>query len=333
MAWHPAAALLPLMGDAELRELADDIRANGLRTPIVLLGGAILDGRNRHRACGLAGVEPRFEYADTRVIGDPFLYVASLNLHRRHLSESQRAMVGAKLKEHFAAQARERMLAGKALEPSPKFGGGSGGEAADEAAALVNVSRGSVESAARVLAKGVPELVEAVERGEVAVSAAAEVSRMPVDAQRKAVATKSVPAAAKAARAARKAAPPSVVPVDDDDDLDPGELDESQLEITVVDARPHAPEVERPIDPAMFTREEMDEQAVELDYNGSAIAFREHLAALLAKHPPESLKPARRERVYGELHRLLRAVAQALPAATTIEKPAWTPRVLTGGKS
>jgi hypothetical protein len=148
MDWHPAAKLMPLMGDAELRELADDIRASGLRTPIVLLAGSILDGRNRHRACQLAGVEPQFSYVTTLEIGDPFTYVASLNLHRRHLSESQRAMVGAKLKEHFAAQARERMLAGKAVDPSPNLGEGSS-KAADQAAAIVNVSRGSVESAVR----------------------------------------------------------------------------------------------------------------------------------------------------------------------------------------
>jgi ParB-like chromosome segregation protein Spo0J len=33
---HPAAALLPMMGDDELADLAADIKANGLQQPIVV---------------------------------------------------------------------------------------------------------------------------------------------------------------------------------------------------------------------------------------------------------------------------------------------------------
>ena len=39
-----------MMDAASLWELADDIRANGLREPITLLDGKVLDGRNRHEA-------------------------------------------------------------------------------------------------------------------------------------------------------------------------------------------------------------------------------------------------------------------------------------------
>jgi hypothetical protein len=39
---------------------ADDIRQNGLVEPVALLDGLVLDGRNRLRACEIAGVEPRF---------------------------------------------------------------------------------------------------------------------------------------------------------------------------------------------------------------------------------------------------------------------------------
>ena len=44
-----------------------------------------------------------------------------------------------------------------------------------------------------------------------------------------------------------------------------------------------------------------------------ARTFRERLAALIAKHPIESLAPPRRERVYGELHRTLLDVASFMP--------------------
>jgi len=75
------------MAEAELQELADDIKANGLIEPIVLCNGEILDGRNRYLACIEAKVEPGFkDYQGS----DPLTYVVSKNLKRRHLTRQQR---------------------------------------------------------------------------------------------------------------------------------------------------------------------------------------------------------------------------------------------------
>ena len=91
---HPLAELFPPMSEADIQELAADIKANGLENAITIFEDAILDGVNRHKACLIAGVEPTFvPYRGD----DPLAFVLSSNLHRRHLDPSQRAMIAAKM--------------------------------------------------------------------------------------------------------------------------------------------------------------------------------------------------------------------------------------------
>jgi len=194
---HPAADLFPLLSSTALEEFAADVKARGLLQPITLLDGLILDGRNRALACERAGIKPRFE--EWSGTGSPIAWVLSVNLHRRHLDESQRAIVGARAMELFAADARARMLAGG---PSANL---RQGKSAQQAAALVNVSPRSVESASRILRDGAPELTHAVESGKVAVSTAATLALAPREEQRQIVALsdKEILARAKEIRAAR----------------------------------------------------------------------------------------------------------------------------------
>ena len=111
-----------------------DVRANGLLVPIVLYEGMILEGLNRFRACSAAGVAPRFEQYTGN---DPVGFVVSMNLRRRHLDESQRTMVAAKL---------ATMRQGARTDLSP-IGEMSQAKAAEE---LLNVGKRSVERAADV---------------------------------------------------------------------------------------------------------------------------------------------------------------------------------------
>jgi N6-adenosine-specific RNA methylase IME4 len=167
--FHPLADIFPLVEGSEFDELVADIREHGLHEPIVVHEEKILDGRNRYRACMAAGVEPTF----TAYTGDdPVGYVISLNLRRRHLDESQRAMVAAKLATLKDGQ-RADLVEGLPI-----------GRASD----LLNVGERSVARAREVQEHGTPELVRAVERGEVSVSAAADIATQPIEEQREIVA-------------------------------------------------------------------------------------------------------------------------------------------------
>src|SRR5262249_10439556 len=135
--FHPACLAFPLLGDAELQELADDIKLRGLLQPIVVFRGQVLDGRNRLAACEMAGVDPRFtEWSGG---GSPVEWVVSTNLHRRHLSASQRAVVALDLLPLLDREAKERQ------RPSP----GRGKKGAHECATLSAKGKAS-EVAARL---------------------------------------------------------------------------------------------------------------------------------------------------------------------------------------
>lgn len=169
MEFHPIADLFPLMEAADLEDLAADIREHGLREAIWLHpDGSILDGRNRFRACEIAGVEPRFQTWDAK--GSLAAFVVSLNLKRRHLTTSQRAMVAAKLADMPAHRPKK----------------GANLHSSSDAATALNVSERSVKTARKVRNHGDPALVSAVESGQTSVHAAEQEIRhreLPTAAQ------------------------------------------------------------------------------------------------------------------------------------------------------
>jgi hypothetical protein len=92
---HPAADLFPLMSESELRELGEDIKANGLISPLIKCEGKLL-GRNRLDAMELVGLKLHVAVNEITP-GDPYDYVLSANLHRRHLTGEQKRELIAKV--------------------------------------------------------------------------------------------------------------------------------------------------------------------------------------------------------------------------------------------
>lgn len=157
---HPLCTLFPRVTGAEFDGLVADIKAHGLRQPIVLHGGMILDGGNRYRACVEAGVEPVFQEFQ----GDSLVsFVLSANLHRRHLSAGQQAAIVASAQDWAKAQ-----TVGK-----PKSGNVTGLATVAERAAKSGASDKTQRMADKV-AKADPELAKKVAHGEVSLPKAVQ---------------------------------------------------------------------------------------------------------------------------------------------------------------
>lgn len=199
---HELSCIFPLLSDADLAALADDIEANGLGEPIVLFEGKILDGRNRYRACMSKGIDPRTIQFDG---ADPLAFVLSKNLHRRHLTESQRAMVAAELANMRHGGNRKDQAANLPLDRTQA-----------EAAEMLNVSGRSVRTAKHVIEEAEPEIVEAVKAGDIPVSTAAKVADLPAKEQRKIAKSKEPAKAAREAVKKKEAKPEPVAPAQEE---------------------------------------------------------------------------------------------------------------------
>jgi len=185
--FHEAANIFPLMFDAEFDALKADIASQGVQLPIELLDGLIIDGRNRYRACVELGKK-----CPSVVVrcDDPVAYVLSRNLHRRHLTPSQLAMVGDKARALFDKLAKERQKAGGKEGRHRQLGGDvetlpPPQKSRDAAGKAVGVSGKLIDSAAKVRKEGVPELAKAVEEGRISVSMAAKLADADSDTQNK----------------------------------------------------------------------------------------------------------------------------------------------------
>lgn len=143
--FHPLANEFPLIEGAAFDELVASIRRDGQLEAIILVDGKILDGRNRYRACKVAGVEPRFVEFEG---ADPEMwrrYSAARNLTRRHLTTRQRAVIAGRL--------------------------AAGGMEIEAAATAMAVGRATVTRAKALMLSGDTNIIDLVERGALGVAA------------------------------------------------------------------------------------------------------------------------------------------------------------------
>src|SRR3954465_13133958 len=90
---HPLAEMFPMLAEADLKGLAEDIKQHGLMHPIIIDDdGVLIDGRNRLGACRGGGGEPYYQRCDA---GLAEAAIWSANVKRRQMTKGQIAMVAA----------------------------------------------------------------------------------------------------------------------------------------------------------------------------------------------------------------------------------------------
>lgn len=180
LTFHEVADLFPLMTSEEYQALRADIALNGLREPIWTYQGRIIDGRNRSLVCQELGLKPMFREWDG--VGSLVDFVVSLNLKRRHLTTSQRAMIAVEIEKYLAGEAEQRRLANlKRGNSHPDVRSSEHreyGRSSVLAGRMVSVGKDAV-LAAKHIAQQAPDLRKAVIDGTLPLAAARQIARLP----------------------------------------------------------------------------------------------------------------------------------------------------------
>jgi ParB family chromosome partitioning protein len=121
------------------------------------------------------------------------------NQCRKPMTPSELVSLGKALEEIERPKATERKKSGEKAEPSGTGSGRSTGDTRDVVGEALGVSGKHYEQAKKVVDQGEPELVVAMDRGDISVKQAAQVASLPPAVQQDVVAAPDIKAAAKAA--------------------------------------------------------------------------------------------------------------------------------------
>ncbi|OZI78571.1 hypothetical protein QCN28_10015 [Bordetella bronchiseptica] len=170
----------PLTPD-EYAALEQSLLAEGCRDALVLWGDLLIDGHNRHAICSKHGIAfNTVQNTRLRSMDDVRLWMIDNHLGRRSVSDFQRGVLALRKKEILES----RRQAGEA-EAGPT---GSDGPAPApltrqtlaRQARLSSTTLGQIE---KIRQQAAPELVRAVQSGEISINAAAAVATLPAPQQ------------------------------------------------------------------------------------------------------------------------------------------------------
>ena len=159
---HPLSAAFPDMDPEEFQDLLSSIKIHGQREPITLFENKILDGWHRYQACQKLEISPATYEFDGE---DPVSYVIDLNLNRRHLSPSQKALA--------VVSCNSWRGVGKPITP-PRGGINCRQDdiSATDMAKRAGVGTRTIERAKQVVNTGDQETIEKVRKGAISLSQA-----------------------------------------------------------------------------------------------------------------------------------------------------------------
>lgn len=161
---HPYCEMFPEFQREDWGAFVADVKRHGLRDPIVTFDGKILDGRSRVKACKESGRKIRtVEFGGTE--DEALAFVMSHNLHRRHLTPGQKAVIVDRWMQKRASKSSETN--GKSISARERA------TTVREAAAGAGIAHTTLTNIRSIRESGAIGLYDKVARGDLEVTVAA----------------------------------------------------------------------------------------------------------------------------------------------------------------
>ena len=166
---HPLSAAFPEMVGDDYQALLDSITNIGVQNPITVFEGMVIDGWHRYRAATELGMDCPVVDMDPEI--DPREFVLAQNKARRHISAAQLTIATTAVYEWRPHGDQRSALSADRPKTTA------------ELATMSGVSPRTIEQAKTVQTKAVPEVAEAVKRGELGLKKASAIAKLPIDQQ------------------------------------------------------------------------------------------------------------------------------------------------------
>ena len=173
---HPLSAAFPAMSADDFQSLKDSIMEIGVQNPITVFEGMVIDGWHRYTAANELGLDcPVVELGDV----DPRDFVMAQNKARRHTTQAQLAMATTAVYAWKPIGSNQHKAGSALSAEAPK--------SSKELAKAAGVGVRSIEQAKAVQAKAAPEVVTAVQKGQIGLPKAAAIAKLPKEEQAAAI--------------------------------------------------------------------------------------------------------------------------------------------------
>lgn len=165
-------SLIPPLSDDEYERLEKSILSEGVRNPIITWNGTIIDGHNRYHICEEHGIKCPQRERDFPSREAAKIWIIENQFGRRNLSAYDRSALALQLEPLYAAEAKRRMMAGKADPVQNSSQGSETGKTIDKLANLAGTSRDTIRKVKVIEAEAAKgnetaiEAREAVKSGE-----------------------------------------------------------------------------------------------------------------------------------------------------------------------
>lgn len=102
--------LIPPLSPDEFQQLEENVLSEGIREPLIVWNGVLIDGHNRYRIAQKHGLPFRTSEMDFESENDAIIWIIKNQFGRRNLSKYDRSVLALRLKPVIAEKAKEKRL-------------------------------------------------------------------------------------------------------------------------------------------------------------------------------------------------------------------------------